>query len=116
MYREEKILFVGDAINGAMVLYLPECGNIAQYIATLEKTKKLDFTRMVQSHNNKIVDRAALNIYLSVAQRVDWEAAEPYVNNGNVVPNVRIMCREGLHQQDILTPDFAGIIFSKDKL
>ena len=116
MYREEKILFVGGAINGAMVLYLPECGNIAQYIATLEKTKKLDFTRMVQSHNNKIVDREALNIYLSVAQRVDWEAAEPYVNNGNVVPNVRIMCREGLHQQDILTPDFAGIIFSKDKL
>lgn len=116
LYREEKILFVGDAINGAMVLYLPECGNIAQYIATLEKTKKLDFTRMVQSHNNKIVDREALNIYLSVAQRVDWEAAEPYVNNGNVVHNVRIMCREGLHQQDILTPDFAGIIFSKDKL
>ena len=116
MYREEKILFVGDAINGAMVLYLPECGNISRYIATLEKAKKLDFTKMVQSHNNKIVDSEVLDVYLSVAKQVNWEAAEPYVNNGNVVPNVRIMCREGLHQQDILTPDFAGIIFSKDKL
>ena len=116
LYREEKVLFTGDAINGAVVLYLPECGNIAQYIATLEKAKKLDFTRMVQSHNNKIVDREALDVYLSVAQRVDWEAAEPYVNNGKVAPNVRIMCREGMHQQDILKPDFAGIIFSKDKL
>lgn len=71
---------------------------------------------MVQSHNNKIVDREVLDVYLSVAKQVNWEAAEPYVNNGNVVHNVRIMCREGLHQQDILTPDFAGIIFSKDKL
>jgi len=38
-YREEKVLFVGDAINGALVLSLPEATKLATYVQTLEKAK-----------------------------------------------------------------------------
>lgn len=116
LYREEKILFVGDAINGALLLSGPEATSLDEYIRTLEKAEKMDFTQMVQAHGEKIFEKEILETYIKLAQSVDWEKAQPYIQDGKENPDVRVMCVEGMTMENIQDPDFAAIVITKQKL
>ncbi len=115
-YSEEKVLYVGDAINGALVLSLPEATKLATYIQTLEKAEKIDFRKMVQAHENRIFDKNILQTYIKLAKSVNWEKAQPYKDGDKENPDVRVMCVEGKTIEDKQDPDFACIVFTKDKL
>lgn len=117
LYREEKILYVGDAINGALLLSGPEAAPLSVYIQTLEKAKKLAFDKMVQSHVEQVFNKDVLDTYLDLAKSVDWDKAVPYKNEeGKENPDVRVMCTGGKTQADAQDPNFACIVISKDKL
>ena len=50
IWREERVLFAGDAANGFVWLFLPESQPLATYISTLHKIEQLPIDRMIQSH------------------------------------------------------------------
>lgn len=112
---ERRLLYVGDAINGFLWLFLPEAGSLGTYIRTLHRAADLPFTHMIQSHEPDPVPKRRLWDYLDLAEHLDYDS-------GIAVPGpgcdyeVRICTRMGLHHDDRTHPGFAAIMLSSDKL
>ena len=113
---EKRLLYVGDAMNCFVWLFLPEARSLATYINTLHKAAKLPFTHMVQSHEPEPVPKRRLWDYLDLAEHLNFE-------QGTLVPaplgyegETRICTRGGIHYDDRDHPGFAAIMISKNKL
>lgn len=113
---ERKLLWVGDAMNCFVWLFLPEAQSLDTYIETLHKAAALPFTHMIQSHEPKPVPKEKLWDYLDLAEHLDFE-------NGTIVPapldyegETRICTRNGIHYDDREHPGFAAIMISAEKL
>ena len=113
---ERKLLWVGDAMNCFVWLFLPEAQPLAVYVETLRKAEKLPFTHMIQSHEPDPVPRQKLYDYLDLAECLDFE-------QGTLVPaplgypgETRICTRNGIHYDDRSHPGFAAIMVSEEKI
>ena len=113
--REKRLLWVGDAMNCFVWLFLPEAQPRSCYVATLQKAAALPFTHMIQSHEPNPVPKRRLWDYLDLAENLDFEA-------GTLVPaplgfegETRICTRLGLHHDlDRTHPGFAAIMISRE--
>ncbi|MBQ7229305.1 MAG: MBL fold metallo-hydrolase [Oscillospiraceae bacterium] len=112
---EKRLLWVGDAMNCFIWLFLPEAQSLSTYISTLQKAAKLPFTHMLQSHEPDPVPKRKLWDYLDLAEHPDFE-------NGTLVPaplgyegETRICTRRGIHYDDRQHPGFAAIMISREK-
>lgn len=112
---ERKLLWVGDAMNCFVWLFLPEAQSLNTYIASLHKAAALPFTHMIQSHEPRPVPREKLWDYLDLAEHLDFE-------KGTLVPaplgyegETRICTRCGIHYDDREHPGFAAIMISREK-
>lgn len=113
---ERRLLWVGDAMNCFVWLFLPEAQNLDIYIETLHKAAALPFTHMIQSHEPHPVPKRKLWDYLDLAEHLDFEA-------GAIVPaplgydgETRICTRNGIHYDDRAHPGFAAIMISVEKI
>ena len=113
---ERRLLWVGDAVNCFVWLFLPEAQSLSTYIASLQKAAKLPFTHMLQSHEPDPVPKRKLWDYLDLAEHLDFEA-------GTLVPaplgyegETRICTRNGIHYDDRIHPGFAAMMISREKL
>lgn len=114
--REKGLLYVGDAMNCFVWLFLPEAQPLPVYIQSLHKAAGLPFHYMIQSHEPIPVPRRRLLDYLDLAEHLDYES-------GTNVPapgydgEARICTRLGLHfDRDRNHPGFAAILIAKEKL
>ena len=114
--RERKLLWVGDAMNSFVWLFLPEAQSLDTYISSLHKAAGLPFTHMIQSHEPEPVPKGKLWDYLDLAEHLDFE-------QGTVVPapmgypgETRICTRGGIHYDDRSHPGFAAVMISREKL
>ena len=112
---ERKLLWVGDAMNCFVWLFLPEAQSLETYIASLHKAAALPFTHMLQSHEPCPVPKRKLWDYLDLAEHLDFE-------QGALVPaplgyegETRICTRCGIHYDDREHPGFAAIMISREK-
>lgn len=112
---EKKLLYVGDAMNCFMWLFLPEARSLGTYIQTLHKAAALPFTHMIQSHEPDPVPKRKLWDYLDLAEHLDFKA-------GTLVPaplgyegETRICTRLGIHHDDRDRHGFAAIMISREK-
>ena len=112
---ERKLLWVGDAMNCFVWLFLPEAQSLNTYIASLHKAAALPFTHMIQSHEPCPVPKRKLWDYLDLAEHLDFE-------QGALVPaplgyegETRICTRCGIHYDDREHPGFAAIMISRAK-
>ena len=112
---ERKLLWVGDAMNCFVWLFLPEAQSLETYIASLHKAAALPFTHMIQSHEPCPVPKRKLWDYLDLAEHLDFE-------QGALVPaplgyegETRICTRCGIHYDDREHPGFAAIMISREK-
>ena len=112
---ERKLLWVGDAMNCFVWLFLPEAQSLETYIASLHKAAALPFTHMIQSHQPCPVPKRKLGDYLDLAEQLDFE-------QGALVPaplgyegETRICTRCGIHYDDREHPGFAAIMISREK-
>lgn len=110
---ERRLLWVGDAMNCFVWLFLPEAQPLPTYVATLHKAARLPFTHMIQSHEPNPVPKRKLWDYLDLAEHLDFEA-------GTLVPaplgyegETRICTRNGIHYDDRDHPGFAAIMISR---
>ena len=114
--REKGILYVGDAMNCFVWLFLPEAQPLTVYVRSLRKAAALEFHHMIQSHEPDPVPKRRLWDYLDLAEHLDYEG-------GTIVPapgyegETRICTRLGLHHdRDRAHPGFAAIMISREKL
>ena len=112
---ERKLLWMGDAMNCFVWLFLPEAQSLETYIASLHKAAALPFTHMIQSHEPCPVPKRKLWDYLDLAEHLDFE-------QGALVPaplgyegETRICTRCGIHYDDREHPGFAAIMISREK-
>ena len=111
---EKRLLYVGDAMNCFVWLFLPEAQSLDTYINTLHKAAKLPFTHMVQSHEPEPVPKRRLWDYLDLAEHLDFE-------QGTLVPaplgyegETRICTKNGIHYDDRDHPGFAAMMISRE--
>lgn len=117
LYREEKILYAGDAVNCFVWLFLPEAAKLSTYRNTLYKVRDLDFDRMIQSHEHRVMPKSCLDDYIRLAETMDYDAW-PAVESPLAVPGqeVKIITLPGNRLEDSGKPGFAAIMISRDKL
>ena len=110
---QRRLLWVGDAMNNFVWLFLPEAQPLEVYIRTLHKAAALPFTHMIQSHEPAPIPKRKLWDYLDLAEHLDFDG-------GTVVPaplgypgETRICTRNGIHYDDRSHPGFAAIMISR---
>ena len=113
---QRRLLFVGDAMNCFVWLFLPEAQSLDTYIRSLHKAAALPFTHMIQSHEPLPVPKRKLLDYLDLAEHLDFEAGAPVPDPFGSDAEVRICTRKGIHYDDRSHPGFAAIMVSRDKI
>ena len=114
--REKGLLYVGDAMNCFVWLFLPEAQSLETYIRTLRKAASLPFSHMIQSHEPDPVPKRKLWDYLDLAEHLDYEGGTP-VQAPGYDGDARICTRLGLHHDnDRSHPGFAAILIAREKL
>lgn len=112
---ERKLLYVGDAMNNFVWLFLPEAQNLDTYISSLHKAASIPFTHMIQSHEPDPVPKCKLWDYLDLAEHLDYETGLSVAAPG-YDGDARICTRLGIHHDDRSHPGFAAILIAKEKL
>lgn len=117
LVEEKGLLFVSDAINSNVWLFLPESQKLSVYQQTLKKVETLDFSYLVTGHSTALEPKTNLQKYIAVAMDPDIENAKPYEKSG-FAPGVQpIRCVEKQKQGSKSKKLFrAGIIITEDKL
>lgn len=114
--REKGLLYVGDAMNCFVWLFLPEAQSLCAYIGSLRKAAALPFHHMIQSHEPDPVPKRKLWDYLDLAEHLDYESGTPVPAPG-YDGDARICTRLGLHHDhDRSHPGFAAILIAREKL
>ena len=116
-YREERILYVGDAVNCFIWLFLPEAATLPEYRATLYKVRELPFEKMIQSHEPQVMPRDCLDDYIRLVETMEYDAWSS-VDTPLAAPGqeVKIITLPGNDLKDVGKPGFAAIMISRDKL
>lgn len=116
LYFQERILYVGDAVNCFVWLFLPEATKLSEYRKTLYKVRDLDFDRMIQSHESRVMPKECLNDYILLAETMDYDAWPP-VDTPLAAPGqeVKIITLPGNRMEDNGKPGFAAIMISREK-
>lgn len=112
---QRRLLWVGDAMNCFVWLFLPEAQSLDTYIASLQKAACLPFTHMIQSHEPEPVPKVKLWDYLDLAEHLDFEQGTPVPAPMGYAGETRICTRCGIHYDDRNHPGFAAIIISREK-
>jgi len=114
--KEEKLIYLGDAANDFVWLFLPEAEPVSVYRDTLQKLRALDFDWMLQSHCEPLLPKRRLDWYMDLVTDLEYRS-------GTIVPppietgiEARICIRGGLTLEDRGREDFAAILIGADKL
>lgn len=113
---ERELLYVGDAMNCFVWLFLPESQSLDTYIRSLRKAEALPFAHMVQSHEPDPVPRDKLADYLDLAEHLDYEQGTPVPAPLGYDIETRICTRNGIHYDDREHPGFAAIMISRNRI
>lgn len=113
---ENRLLWVGDAMNCFVWLFLPEARSLGTYISSLHNAAALPFTHMIQSHEPEPVPKERLWDYLDLAENLDFEAGTQVPAPLDYPGEVRICTRNGIHYDDRSHPGFAAMMISREKL
>lgn len=114
--RKRKLLFVGDAINSYLWLFMPEALMLSDYRATLAKAEELDFVLMFQAHNPRVESKEVLKYYREIAETLDYEKGEPFQSPLTPGAEAKVCIRQGKTLQNFRDPDFAAIVIGKEHL
>lgn len=116
LYEERNMLYVGDALNDSLWLFLPEAADLSIYTATIRKAIDLKPDCMVLSHREIPADTSELKYYLELACNIDYENGIPF--SAPLVPGATAMlcCRRGFSPDDAGKEGFASIVINRDHM
>ena len=113
LWEEKKYMFVGDAMNQFLWLFMPEALTLQEYRRTLDKAWAMDFTHFYVSHNLSRMEKTALLDFMDAADHVEYEKG--FLFETPLAPGVtaRVCAREGYGPMDFDKPGFASVVISE---
>lgn len=115
-WEEEKILFVGDAMNPFVWLFMPEALKLSDYKDMLSKIWAMDFTHFYMGHNPMKTEKNVMLDYIEAAKQVDFEKGFPFQTPLAPDVDAKVCAREGYGPMDFEKPGFASVVISKEHL
>lgn len=70
---QKRFVLVSDAVNAFLYLFLEESTDLATYLESLYKLKRIDYDYMLTGHSAKIYKKYELDNYIEVAEHPDWQ-------------------------------------------
>jgi len=116
LYKEEKMLYVGDALNPFLWLFGPEALKLKDYIDTIKKAQGIDFDSFVMGHVPTVADKKMLDDFLDCALNIDFESGTPFESPLVKDADARICTRKGYGPMEMFKPGYASIVISKEHL
>ena len=104
-------------MNCFVWLFLPEATKLSVYRDTLYKVRDMDYDRMIQSHEPRVMPKSCLDDYIRLVETMDYEAWPP-VDTPLAAPGqeVKIITLPGTDLKAAGKPGFAAIMISREKL
>ncbi len=115
LYKEKKLLFVGDAVGFFVWLFSEETTSRAVYISMLEKVYELDVKGFLGGHNPVTMTKEDITNYIRAAKEADYEKGQPFRCFLERDYNPRVCALDGMTLENMFEPGFAAIVISPDK-
>ncbi len=109
---ERKLLFVGDAANPFVWLFLPESTGKESYLRMLDKIDALPVERYLGGHNPDPMDHADLARFRRAAIEADYQTGVPFESFLEQDRKPRICALNGAGAA--FSPDFAAVVICED--
>ncbi len=116
LLREKRVCLFGDAANPTVYLFFDYSSPLKDYISMLERTKLLPFDSFLISHRETVFPKAKLDDFIRCA-------SEAVPQKSAVDPATERFCmKTPVYRYEIGPagqknhPDFASVLYTKDKL
>ncbi|MBE5969674.1 MAG: MBL fold metallo-hydrolase [Lachnospiraceae bacterium] len=119
LLKEKNWLYVGDAANGFLWLFMPDATDRQTYVSTLDKLIKLNPIKIWGGHAPFPMDNTHLERFRKTALEADFDKGIPFqmpFSNFRLTEEPRICLMEGCTMNQLGQPDFAAIVLAKSKL
>jgi glyoxylase-like metal-dependent hydrolase (beta-lactamase superfamily II) len=110
-YREKQLLFVGDAANPFVWLFLKESTGKESYLAMLDRIDAMPVKGYLAGHMPRPMNHRDLARFRRAALEADYEKGEPFEPFLDADRKARICALAGA---DMFSPDFAAVVIAKD--
>ena len=109
---ERQLLFVGDAANPFVWLFLPESTGKESYLRMLDKIDALPVRSYLGGHNPNPMDHADLARFRQAALEADYQTGTPFEAFLEQDRKPRICALKSAG--GMFSPDFAAVVISED--
>ena len=110
-YREKQLLFVGDAANPFVWLFLQESTGKESYLAMLDRIDAVPVKGYLGGHMPEPMDHGDLARFRRAALEADYEKGEPFASFLDADREPRICALAGT---EMFSPNFAAVVIAKD--
>lgn len=114
LYKEKKLLFMGDATGPFVWLFLEEATSRKEYIKTLEKMYNLPVGSYIGGHNPQIMTREDILLYKRVAIEGKYGDGQPF-QSFLEMDNLRVCSLDNMTMDDMFKPGFAAIVIGPEE-
>lgn len=114
-YKEKKLAFTGDTTGFFVWLFAPETTSREIYIDTLNRLLKLPVDFYIGGHNENVMTKEDLELYMRAAKEADFEKGQKFESFANGEEEVRVCALDGKSLDDMFEPGFAALVITKDK-
>lgn len=112
LWREKRLLFVGDAVNFFTWLFASESTGKQSYLAMLNKVEGLPAERYLGGHNPAPMRPADISLFRRAALEADYDRGEPFV--AFIAPELpaRVCPVDEMTMADMFRPGFAAVVIA----
>lgn len=110
LFREKRILFIGDAANPFVWLYLEESTGRVSYLKMLEKIIALPCDRYPGGHAAEVMTKEDLKRFFETAEAADYEKGVPFDTFLEPERHPRIFALGGFSPEGMIGLDCPAVV------
>ena len=114
LWREKKLLFVGDASNFFVWLFARESTGRQSYLTMLDKIDALPVDAYLGGHNPKPMTHEDLALFRRAALEADYSRGVPFHSFMDEDRKPRICPLDGFGPEDMFAPCYAAVVIAED--
>lgn len=114
LWREKKLLFVGDAANFFVWLFTRESTGRQSYLNMLDKIDALPVDAYLGGHSPRPMTHEDLALFRRAALEADYSRGEPFSTFLDQDRHPRICPLAGYGPEDMFLPGYAAVVIAED--
>lgn len=114
-YKEKNLIFIGDTTGPFVWLFAEESTSREVYIDTLKRLLELPVDYYIGGHNEHVMTKTDLELYLKAAIEADFEKGQKFQSFLNSGDEVRVCALNGMTEKDMFGPGYAALVITKEK-